>query len=78
MFKRIQSPNKAKKTSRAETVPSLSHGLDIHDCSLHRGHGDASSVDPDVSICKLSLTRDDDKRPKEKKGPFGYDFTPFM
>lgn len=35
-------------------------------------------IDPDDSICKLSLTRDEGKRPRAKKGSFGYDFEPFM
>jgi hypothetical protein len=34
--------------------------------------------DPDVAMCKLSLTHDEARHPCEHKGPFGYDFEPFM
>ncbi len=34
--------------------------------------------DPDVSICKLSLTLDEKKHPRVHKGPYDRDFEPFM
>jgi hypothetical protein len=44
-------------------------------CSLNECQADSSN--PDVSLCKLSLTLDA-TRPRVKKGPFGHDFQPFM
>ena len=50
----------------------------------HRRHPDnlnetkAKTHDPDVLMCKLSLTHDDGKRPRAKHGAFGHGFNPFM
>jgi hypothetical protein len=35
-------------------------------------------LDPDLAMCKLSLTRDEQKRPRVRKGSFGHDFDPVM
>jgi hypothetical protein len=35
-------------------------------------------MEPDESICKLSLTLDERRRPRVHKGPFGHDFDPVM
>ncbi len=55
---------------------------DVHDDDLEWASGlnesHEPSGDPDVAICKLSLTRDDAKHPRAHIGPFGHDFIPFM
>jgi hypothetical protein len=50
--------------------------LSIDSCSLCEPAN--PSKDPDVAMCKLSLSLDEKTTPRVKKGPFGYDFVPFM
>ena len=38
----------------------------------------APSGNPDDSMCKLSLTRDEKAHPRVHKGPFGFEFDPCM
>ena len=51
------------------------HLLELYcDLSEH----EASPTDPDVALCKLSLTCDETRHPRVHKGPFDRDFEPFM
>lgn len=64
---------------RAKSVSahdSNNSGLSIDTCGLTERH--ESIGDPDVSLRKLSLTRDEGIRSKSSKCSFGYDFEPFM
>lgn len=55
---------------------SASDELSLDSCSLCEPAN--PSKNPDVAMCKLSLTLDEETTPRAKKGPFGYDFVPFM
>ena len=63
-------------TTREPTGSAHPHDrLDLFSCSPCDA---PPAPDADVLMCKLSLTRDDARSPRPRKGAFGYDFDPFM
>jgi hypothetical protein len=61
--------------------PAVTHDASGEDFDLETlalSHHYVDTDDPAVSMCMLSLTHDERLMPHPKKGPFGYDFEPFM
>src|SRR4051812_41688610 len=74
------SPRKARGAATSPPADAFfsdpGHCPDIDCCSLSVAPG--GSEDADTSVCKLSLTCDEARHPRVHKGPFGYEFEPFM
>jgi hypothetical protein len=67
-------PAPAVSPPRSGTVSAGHLDVDLSDLCESR----ARPGDPDVALCKLSLTRDDAVMPRPKRGPLGFDFDPVM
>jgi hypothetical protein len=66
---------RASSSERVDPGPGDCHPLEMYfDLNEH----DAAPNDPDVALCKLSLTCDESRHPRVHKGPFDRDFEAFM
>lgn len=74
----ILSGERRSSPARAPIQPGPEDAAHLLEQYSDLNEHEASPTDPDVALCKLSLTCDETLHPRVHKGPFDRDFEPFM